>query len=67
VKREPRFLAYKAKDGWRWHLSAANGCVLADSGEAYSSRSACLRAIATVQATVEHIGHKAMIERIRKG
>ena len=25
LMKEPRIHAYKAKDGWRWHLRAANG------------------------------------------
>lgn len=29
---------YKAKDGWRWHITARNGDKLADSGEAYVRR-----------------------------
>lgn len=28
---------YQAKDGWRWRLTAANGKVVADSGEAYDT------------------------------
>jgi uncharacterized protein YegP (UPF0339 family) len=27
---------YKAADGWRWRMKAANGRTVADSGEAYS-------------------------------
>lgn len=29
---------YPAKDGWRWHLRSRNGRIVAESGEAYSSR-----------------------------
>lgn len=29
---------YKAKDGYRWRLKARNGRIIAESGEAYSSR-----------------------------
>lgn len=65
--KQPRFQAFKARDGWRWHLRAANGRILADSGEAYASRRNCLRAIATVTAAVERIGHAAMLERIKAG
>lgn len=28
---------YKAKDGYRWRLVAANGRIIAESGEAYST------------------------------
>lgn len=33
------------KGQWRWRLRAANGRIIADSGEAYSSRSGCRRAV----------------------
>lgn len=29
---------YEAEDGWRWRLAAANGEIVADSGEAYTTR-----------------------------
>ena len=29
---------YKAKDGWRWRRQAANGKILAESGEAYTNK-----------------------------
>jgi len=31
-------VVYFAKDGWRWRLTAANGKIIADSGEAYIRR-----------------------------
>jgi len=30
---------------WRWCLKAANGRIIADSGEAYSTKSNCRRAV----------------------
>lgn len=63
--RQPRFQVYPAKDGYRWRLLAANGRTIADSGEAYTRKQDADRAVATVTATVEHIGHKAMIDRIK--
>ena len=39
--KRPRFVVYEAKDGWRWKLIAANGRIIADSGEAYVSRRGC--------------------------
>lgn len=35
TKKMPRFQVYKAKDGWRWRLLAANGAIIADSAESY--------------------------------
>lgn len=32
---------YKAKDGWRWRLTASNGRIIAESGEAYVRRYEC--------------------------
>lgn len=48
-----RFAPYRAKDGWRWRLLAANGLVVAESGEAYATRAGCRRAIARVRELVD--------------
>ena len=43
-KRATRFELYRDKRGdWRWRVVAANGRVLADSGEGYSRRCDALR------------------------
>lgn len=34
---------YRAADGWRWRLKARNGRIIADSGEAYTRRSDCVK------------------------
>ena len=42
------------KDGankWRWRLKAANGNILADSGEGYSNKADCEAGIASVKAS----------------
>ena len=46
--KKPTFVAYRAKDGWRWHLRARNGLIIAESGEAYTRRYGCMQAIDTV-------------------
>lgn len=38
-----KFHIYKAKDGWRWRLKARNGKIVADSGEAYTRKTAAER------------------------
>lgn len=35
---------YRARDGWRWRLKAANGRTVADSGEAYVRKANAERA-----------------------
>lgn len=36
------YVYYKdAKGEWRWRLKAANGRIIADSGEGYSTEQAC--------------------------
>lgn len=35
---------FEAADGWRWHLKAANGEIVADSGESYTTRYDAVRA-----------------------
>lgn len=36
---------YRADDGWRWRIRAANGNVVAESGEAYHRRGALRRSL----------------------
>lgn len=42
--RRNRITIYQARDGWRWHLRATNGRIVAESGEAYSTRNKAARA-----------------------
>lgn len=47
--RRNRYEVYRATDGWRWRLVAAeNGETLA-SGEAYADRRDCEKAVARMQ------------------
>ena len=39
------FQIRKARDGWRWRLAEANGKIVAESGEAYSSKWNAKRAV----------------------
>jgi uncharacterized protein YegP (UPF0339 family) len=38
---------YQARDGWRWRLTARNGNIIVDSGQAYSARWRAKRAAVT--------------------
>jgi uncharacterized protein len=38
-----------ASGGWRWHLVAANGRILAASGEVYKTKKTCLASISRVK------------------
>ena len=42
-----------ANGEWRWRLKAANGRILADSGEGYKNLSDCLEAIDRVKASAD--------------
>lgn len=45
MKRKPCIWIYRdAAGAWRWRLKAANGRVIADSGEGYGDRRGALRA-----------------------
>jgi uncharacterized protein YegP (UPF0339 family) len=45
-----KFEVYKDKSNqFRWRLIAPNGTIIASSGEAYSSKQACLDGIASVK------------------
>lgn len=46
-----RFEVYRARDGWRWRLKAANNRVIA-TGEAHTRRHDAERAVQTVKETV---------------
>lgn len=46
--KAPKFEVYEAKDGHRWRLAAANGRIIAESGEAYTRRNGATKAIDTV-------------------
>ena len=45
-----KYHVYKdANNEWRWRLKAANGNILADSGEGYSAKADCLAGITAVK------------------
>lgn len=39
-----KIVTWFALDGWRWRMVAPNGRIIAESGEAYSRRSVCIKA-----------------------
>jgi uncharacterized protein YegP (UPF0339 family) len=45
-----RYELYRATDGWRWRLRAANGEIVA-AGEAYRNRGDCCRAVGLLMDT----------------
>lgn len=50
AKRTPTFSFYKDKAGeWRWRAKAANGKVIADSGEGYKNFADCASALGLVR------------------
>lgn len=44
MKNLVKVTVYKAKDGWRWRMERG-GRIVADSGEAYTERAHCKRAV----------------------
>lgn len=47
--KQAKFKVYRDKaHGWRWTLLGANGKVIADSGEAYTRKYDCQRAVGRV-------------------
>jgi len=44
-----RFVLYKSGGGFRWRLKAANGKIVADSGEGYRTKAACRNTIELIQ------------------
>lgn len=50
MANQPQFYRYTDSIGeWRWRFIAANGRRIADSGEGYTSLSACDHAIAVIK------------------
>jgi uncharacterized protein YegP (UPF0339 family) len=49
--RQARMVVFQGEDGWRWHLKAANGRIVASSGEAFTDRWGAERAASTVVST----------------
>ena len=47
------FEIYHAADGFRWRLTSGNGAIVADSGEAYSTKSNCKRAVRKLTRSVQ--------------
>lgn len=44
------FYVYQDRVGeWRWQLKAANGRIIADSGEGYTTKQSCLDGITLVK------------------
>ena len=50
--KRPTFDIYAAADGWRWRLLAANGRIIAESGEAYTRQRDCRRAVKALRIAV---------------
>lgn len=49
----PRFSIYKDQEGdWRWRLRAANGLIIAESGEGYTRERDAKRAVRGVKFAV---------------
>jgi hypothetical protein len=52
MPREPRFELYQDRaDEWRWRLVVANGNIIADSGEGYTSKQGAKRGIESVKSS----------------
>jgi uncharacterized protein YegP (UPF0339 family) len=52
MPREARFELYQDRaDEWRWRLVVANGNIIADSGEGYTSKQGAKRGIESVKAS----------------
>lgn len=53
MSKQPKFHIYEDDGGeWRWRLKAANGRIISDSAEGYTSKAGARRAVDTVVNTV---------------
>jgi uncharacterized protein len=54
-----RYIIFKDSTGqWRWHLRAANGRVIANSGEGYGNKADCQSAIELVKLSSAALIHE---------
>lgn len=58
--RRLRFETYQSKrnNEWRWRLYGKNGKIVADSGESYKNKAACLKAVRTIVAFAHQAVHE---------
>ena len=49
VKRDGKLVKVRRKQCWRWRLRGGNGKILADSAEAYTNFSDCVKCIRRVK------------------
>ena len=53
MSKQPKFHIYQDDEGdWRWRLKSANGRIIADGAEGYTSKAGARRAVDTVINTV---------------
>lgn len=53
MTKQPKFVIYEDDEGdWRWRLKSANGRIITDSAEGYTTKAGAKRAVDTVAATV---------------
>jgi hypothetical protein len=73
VKKQPKMIVYRegedldyewASGGFRWTLKAANGRIIADSGEAYTSRAEARKAAWRVILACAAIGTHPDTDRV---
>lgn len=62
--RNNKFEVYKALDGWRWRLKSRNGRIIADSGQAYSSKRKATEAASNVWDII--IENRVVLEVVSK-
>ena len=58
----PRYEIYRARDGWRWRLRAANRRIVA-TGEAHTRKSDAIRAAARLSELSEQAAGSPPVER----
>ena len=59
---DPRFQVYRAADGWRWRLRAANGRIVA-TGEAHNRKRDAVRACQRIADLADQAGNVPLVVR----
>lgn len=59
---DPHFKVYRAADGWRWRLIAANGRIVA-TGEAHTRKRSAVRACQRIADLADQAGNVPLVVR----
>lgn len=58
---------WRSRDGWRWHLKASNGRIIAESGEAYKRLDHCKDAVLNFTSIIRNGLYEVEVQEMTNG